>query len=175
MNPFNSSVSANTTQNDNSSVDKILADILAQEQQYLIQIMELLKVENEAIIQRDTENMGCLLDQKLPLLSKLEQLDNQRQQLFQQITGISYADKEFSRFIEQHPSKTIQQLWQAIKIKLPECKKQNELNGRIISIRQNNTDQILQILLGNPVNNAQTYSPLGQTSQQKRSALYTAV
>ena len=175
MNPFNSSVSANTTQNDNRSVDKILAHILEQEQQHLVEIMELLKVENEAIIQRDTENMGCLLDKKLPLLSKLEQLDSQRQQLFQQIAGISYADQAFSRFIEQHPSKAIQHLWQAIKIKLPECKKQNELNGRIISIRQNNTDQILQILLGNPVNNAQTYSPRGQTSQQKRSALYTAV
>jgi len=178
MNPFNSaslSPSADTMQNDSHSVEKMLTDILEQEQQCLVQVIELLKVEHEAIIQRDIKNMGCLLDKKLPLLSQLEQLDNQRQQVFQQLTGIAYNNEAFSQFIEQHPSNTIQQLWQAIRIKLPECKTQNELNGRIISIRQNNTEQILQILLGKPVNNAQTYSHLGQTSQQKRSALYTAV
>lgn len=178
MNPFSSanpSTSAETAQDGNNAAEKFLTDVLEQEQQCLDEVIELLKVEHEAIIQRDTENMGRLLDKKLPLLSKLEQLDSQRQQLFQQLTGIPYNNEEFSRFIEHHPSKTIQHLWQTIRIKLPECKTQNELNGRIISIRQNNTEQILQILLGNPVNNAQTYSQLGQTSQQKRSAIYTAV
>ena len=102
-------------------------------------------------------------------------MDKQRQTFFEQQTGISYSNTNFSHFINQHPSLLIQNIWQSIKTQLPECKKQNEVNGKMIHIQKENTDQILQILLGRPQNNAQTYSHLGQTKLQKRSAMYTAV
>ncbi|MCU7800769.1 MAG: flagellar protein FlgN, partial [gamma proteobacterium symbiont of Lucinoma myriamae] len=139
------------------------------------QVIQLLKAENKAIIERDINSMGHLLDKKLPLLSKLEQLDMQRQHCYEQQTGLSYHNSTFSHFIEQQCSESIQTLWQTVKEKLPECKTQNELNGRIINIKNNNTEQILQILLGRPANSTPTYSHLGQTNMQKRSALYTAV
>ena len=178
MNPFysaNPTPQSHISSKSNSANESSLANILEQESHCLDELIELLKVENEAILQRDTELMGKLLDKKLPLLSQLDQLEQQRQSIFSQISGHSYSHKAFSDYVEQSTSEPTQTLWQAIKLKLPECKKQNELNGRIISIRQNNTDQILQILLGRPQNNAQTYSHLGQTRQQKRSALYTSV
>ena len=176
MIPFNSSQSsAATVQTASSLSEQTLIHSLQQQNQCLEQIIELLKIENEAIVQSDTEQMGKLLDKKLPLLSQLEQYDQDRRLAFQQISGQTYDDQAFSDFIEQHAAGVVQDLWQAIKLKLPECKEQNELNGRIISMRQKNTEQILQILSGRPANTSQTYSHLGQTCQQKRSALYTSV
>ena len=174
MIPFNATQSA-AIKTTSSSSEQPLIHSLQQQNQCLEQIIELLKIENEAIVQSDTEHMGKLLDKKLPLLSQLDQYDQERRQAFQQLSGQTYGDQAFSDFIEQHTSGIIQDLWQAIKLKLPECKDQNELNGRIISMRQKNTEQILQILSGRPANTSQTYSHLGQTSQQKRSALYTSV
>ena len=176
MNPFLSSQpSPQSSKQQNTSIEKELTSILQQEQQCLEQIIQILTTENSAILERETTSLDSLLDKKLILLSQLEQLEKQRQNFFEQQTGISYKHSDFSHFIKQHPSQDIQDLWQMIKVKLPECKKQNELNGRMINIRKENTEQILQILLGRPQNTPQTYSHLGQTSLQKRSALYTAV
>lgn len=166
---------APSAQQQKSLSENILSTILEQEQLCLDQVIQLLKTENMAIVERDINSMDHLLDKKLPLLSKLEQLDIQRQHFYEQQTGFSYHNTAFSHFIEQQCSESVQTLWQAVKEKLPECKTQNELNGRIINIKKNNTEQILQILLGRPANNSPTYSHLGQTNMQKRSALYTAV
>ena len=166
---------APSAQQQKSLSENILSTILEQEQLCLDQVIQLLKTESMAIVERDINSMDHLLDKKLPLLSKLEQLDIQRQHFYEQQTGFSYHNTAFSHFIEQQCSESVRTLWQAVKEKLPECKSQNELNGRIINIKKNNTEQILQILLGRPANNSPTYSHLGQTNMQKRSALYTAV
>lgn len=180
MNPFISTQAAN--QNDSSgsakeqlTAENVLAKILEQEHLCLEQVIQLLKTENTAIIERDIESMGHLLDKKLPLLSKIEQLDQQRQQYFEQQSGLSYQHSAFTHFIEQYSSQATHAMWHTIKEKLSECKTQNELNGRIISIKKDNTEQILQILLGHPAHSTPTYSHLGQTKMQKQSALYTAV
>lgn len=168
--PHNQSVTANKQKDEQK-----LVEILTEEHQCLVQVTELLKKEHDAIISHDTEQMGHLLDNKLPLLSQLNQLDKQRQQYFQDLTGFPYHDSNFSRYIQEQSSEPVQALWQLVTTQLPECKTQNEINGRIISIKKNNTDQILQILTGQSNNNPQTYSHLGQTSQQKKMALYTSV
>lgn len=168
MTPFISTPLAQAT-------EKALAAILEHELLCLNQVILLLKAENKAIIERDVESMGHLLDKKLPLLSQLEQLDKQRQQFFEQHSTQTYQHTAFTQFIAQHTSENIRTIWYAVKQKLPECKTQNELNGRIINIKKDNTEQILQILLGRPANNNPTYSHLGQTRMQKRSALYTSV
>ncbi|MCW8931224.1 MAG: flagellar protein FlgN [Gammaproteobacteria bacterium] len=174
MNPFLSAQSQQqNTASGTAQTEKKLAEILEQEEQCLEQVIQLLKTENTAIVERDIQVIDHLLDKKLMLLSKLEQLDKQRQHIFEQLSGISYSNNNFSHFMKQHPSQEIQQIWQQVKAKLPECKQQNEINGRMINIRKDNTDQVLQILSGRPQNNPQTYSNLGQTSLQKRNALYT--
>ncbi len=155
--------------------EQILLDILLEEHHCLEQVTELLKTEHDAIVSHDTEQMGHLLDNKLPLLSQLDQYDKQRQQFFQESTGLPYHDGDFSRYIKEQSSVQIRSLWNLITHLLPECKTQNEINGRIISMQQKNTEQILHILTGQSNNNAQTYSHLGQTSEQKRNALYTSV
>ncbi len=152
-----------------------LLDILNEEHQCLIQVTELLQQEHEAIISHNTEQMGHLLDKKLPLLSQLEQFDQQRQACFQTLTGFPYHDANFSHYIQEQAAASVQALWQRITQQLPECKTQNEINGRIISMQKKNTEQILQILTGQSANNSQTYSHLGQTQQQKKAALYTSV
>ncbi len=174
MNPLlqDQTVSASTRP---SQEEQFLLDILQEEQQCLLQVTELLTQEHDAIVRHDTEQMGHLLDKKLPLLSQLEQFDQQRQQYFQKLTGFPYHDGDFARYIREQASEPVQALWERITTQLPECKTQNELNGRIISIQKKNTEQILQILTGQSANNTQTYSHLGQTSQQKKAALYTSV
>ncbi len=158
-----------------SQNEQPLLDILTEEHQCLLQVTELLTREHDAIVRHDTEQMGLLLDKKLPLLSQLEQLDQQRQQYFQKLTGFPYHDGNFARYISEQASEPVQELWALITTQLPECKTQNELNGRIISMQKKNTEQILQILTGQSANTTQTYSHLGQTSQQKKAALYTSV
>lgn len=180
MNPFLSAQSQDHSTNPGMASKemptvKVLMDILNKERQCLEKVIQLLKVENAAIAEREIKSIDGLLDKKLMLLSQLEQLDKQRQTFFEQQSGISYSNTNFSYFIQQHPSLDIQTIWQSIKTQLPECKKQNEINGKMIHIQKENADQILQILLGRPQNNTQTYSHLGQTKLQKRSAMYTAV
>jgi flagellar biosynthesis/type III secretory pathway chaperone len=172
MTPFLSS-QASTQQN--TPNEECLTHILEQQQHCLEQIIQLLKAENAAILERNIKLIDNYLDKKLMLLSQLEQLDKQRQNYFEQQTGISYSHSNFAHFIKQHPSDAVQNVWQLIKVMLPECKTQNEVNGKMISIRKENTDQVLQILLGRPQNSTPTYSHLGQTNLQKRNALYTAV
>ncbi len=154
------------------TLDKILKQELACLEQAII----LLQSESTAIIERDVDTMGHVLDKKLPLLSQLEQLDQQRQAFFVQHSDqTSYQHSAFTQYIKQQALESSRQTWYTIKQRLPECKQQNDLNGRIIQIKKDNTENILQILLGRPVNNTPTYSHLGQTNLQKRSALYTAV
>ena len=175
MTPFLSAdKQAQATTADSPSAQE-LYNILHQELQCLQQVIAVLETENTAILEHEIKAIDHLLDKKLILLSKLDQLDKQRQQLFAQQTGISYSHYDFSHYISQYPDENIHSCWQAIKHLLPECKKQNELNGRMIAIRKENTEQILQILVGRPVNTPQTYSHSGQTQQQKRAALYTSV
>ena len=152
-----------------------LSTILQQENSCLSQILELLTQESEAILNLETELMGSLLDKKTHLLSKLDQIDKKRQSFFEHSSGKTYNKEDFSLFIKHQPSQTLLSIWQDIKQQLSQCKKQNEINGRVISIRKENTEQILQILSGRPANKPQTYSHLGQTQLQKRSALYTSV
>ena len=182
MTPFQSAVQKNTIEQDRPSAqarlspeEQELAAVLEQENLCLSRVVHLLKTENDAIAVRDTETMGTLLDKKIPLLSNLEQLEKQRQNYFEKKNHLAYSSRHFTQYIEQQSSELISTLWNQIKQQLSQCKKQNELNGRMITIRKDNTEQILQILLGRPMNNAQTYSHLGQTHLQKRSALYTAV
>lgn len=169
-----------------TKIENIIHSVLQQEFDCLEHVITLLYTENSAIMKRDVVSMGHLLDKKLPLLSRLEQLDQQRQDLFSQvISQISilddtktdntrkYTQAEFDQYLEQDSTQENQQLWQKIKDQLPECKKQNEINGRMIAIKKDNTEQLLQILLGQPSQaSAATYSQLGQTKLQKRSALY---
>ncbi|MCP3851982.1 MAG: flagellar protein FlgN [Gammaproteobacteria bacterium] len=176
MNPFLSAQSEKHTQTSNeASPEIILMAILKNELQSLKQVIFLLQTEHTAILERDIKSIDQLLDRKLMLLSQLEQLDKQRQNFFEQQSGITYSNTNFSYFIQQHPSEDIKSMWLSIKSKLPECKKQNEINGRMIDIQKENNDQILQLLTGRPQSKTQTYSHLGQTSMQKRNALYTAV
>lgn len=166
MTPFTSAAQKNKTS---------LYTILQQENTCLSQVLKLLNQENDAILSRETSIMGSLLDKKTHLLSKLEQLDKQRQSFFEHTSGKAYNKQEFSHFIKQQVSQALISIWQEVKQQLSECKKQNEINGRVISIRKENTEQILQILLGRPKSAPPTYSHLGQTQLQKRSALYTSV
>jgi flagella synthesis protein FlgN len=176
MTPFLSTANqAQTTSIDSATLEASLVKTLEHEHRILDQLTGLLQQEHQAILDRDTETLGSIMDKKLPLLSQLEQFDQQRQSIYQSLTQQVYTNELFSQFISTQPSETLQSLWQAIKIKLPECKTQNEVNGRMISIRQQNTEQILQILTGRPANKTQTYSHLGKTSQQRKAALYTQV
>lgn len=171
MNPF---LTVQTSQQNVNIPEKVLSGILEQEQQCLEQIIQLLITESTAIVERNTILLDSLLDKKIMLLSKLEQQDKQRQLFFEQQTDMPYNHSDFSHFISQYPSESIKSIWHSVKTQLPECKKQNELNGRMINIRKENTEQILQILIGRPLNPTQTYSHLGQTRQQKQSTLYTS-
>lgn len=166
MTPFSSTAAQKNTP---------LSTILQQENTCLAQVLELLTQESDAILNRDTIAMGSLLDKKTHLLSKLDQLDKQRQSFFEQSSGKIYSKQNFSLFIKHQPSATLTSIWDEIKLQLSQCKKQNEINGRVISIRKENTEQILQVLLGRPADNPQTYSHLGKNQLQKRSALYTSV
>ncbi len=177
MTPFIADqISDQTSGQEENTKDQNLSAILEQEQLYLEQVIQLLETENTAIAERKIEQIDSLLDKKLMLLSKLEQQDKQRQNYFEQQTGIAYNHFDFSHYISQHPSQRIQNSWLAVKTKLPECQELNELNGRMIAIRKKNTEQILQILSGQPANNSQTYSHLGQAHSKNKTALYnTAV
>lgn len=114
--------------------------------------------ERMALDQADTSALEIVGRAKGQLLDRIEKLDVERRQL-SQASGIdSLADAR----------------WSATTDLLVECRRLNEVNGRIVHQRMGHVRQALALLAGDAPGGS-TYGPQGTTKVRLRSAMLAQV
>lgn len=159
---------------DTSNIINEIEQIIQQELNCLQQLEQLMSLEHEAIKQSKAEDLANLLEQKNPLIIHLQELDKKRNHALT-CNSMTPTTKAFNELIEKSGSEALQENWARLKEQLSHCKKNNELNGRLIHMRKNNNESILKILLGKRHISSGTYSAAGRTGIYSKSGLSAVV
>jgi len=159
---------------DIKKISQEIEAIINQELDCINKLLPLFSEEHDAIKSSDTDKLNASLEAKKPLIMQLQVLDQQRSHVLT-CNGITPTQKAFNELIGRVNSDSLNQSWSSLRSKLGECKKSNELNGRLIHMRKNNNDGILKILLGNRQTSSETYSAAGKTGLYSRSGLSAVV
>ncbi|MBS0611930.1 MAG: flagellar protein FlgN [Proteobacteria bacterium] len=116
-----------------------------------------LEAERDALTGTSPVRVSEKAAQKVQLLTQFEQLENERRRLYTESGLITQgAEREAD---SEHP-RSIAQRWRALMSLLAHCRSANETNGLIVSLKQGQVRQLLDILRGGA---ACTYGPQGQT------------
>jgi flagella synthesis protein FlgN len=119
-------------------------------------LLKCLQDEIEALNSNQYDNLLSLAEVKQSIVSKLDALDKQRQQLAGNTDFISFLHQQTSG------SQLIGQ-WQATQTKIQACKTQNEINGRLLQRRNKLAREAMDIMTGHNSTNETTYGRNGQT------------
>ena len=130
-----------------------LAELLQQQQQQLAAMLELLLVERDCMIRRDSEQLNEINQRKVEQLQAIQQLDHT---LAQQYSASDFAATE------------IQTLKQQLEQQLQQLQQQNQVNGKIIAHSQVNLNMLKDLMLGGISSkkdkSAMTYDQAGKKS-----------
>lgn len=111
-------------------------------------LLDLLRKEREQI-NGNPDHLVMLSEEKLVLITELEQLDQKRTAV---IADMGYSPDKIGMqaFIEQCGDKsgTLQERWSLLCEKISECRSQNQLNGRVVDTSLRAVRQALSILYG---------------------------
>jgi len=151
-----------------------IESIVNQELDCIEKLLPLFSEEYNAIKTSNTEKLNVTIESKKPLIMHLQVLDQKRSHVLT-CNGITPTQKAFNELIGRVNSASLNEAWSNLRAKLAECKKSNELNGRLIHMRKNNNDSILKILLGNRQATNETYSSAGKTGLYSRTGLSAVV
>jgi flagella synthesis protein FlgN len=119
-------------------------------------LLKCLYDEMEALNTNQYDNLLSLAEVKQSIISKLDALDKQRQQLA--------ANTDFISFLHQQPngSQLIDQ-WKTTQTKIQACKTQNEINGKLLQRRNKVAREAMDIMTGHDSTSETTYGRNGQT------------
>ncbi len=142
---------------------------IVHDKQVCTQLLTLLQKEQEALKERDADTVDSLLEQKLPLLEKLEFSARQRQEWLkareQQGEGASWAV-----MLDELNQSPLTEAWAEVKSLYKKVREQNEMNGKLLSRHQSTVNRMLDILRGTSSSpnlyNASGYSS-GRASSNK--------
>ncbi len=119
------------------------------------QLYQCLCDEHDALCNNHYEAIVSMAEQKQSLVTRLDELDQQRLQLSGSI--------DFTHFLaHSHPS--LSQVWQALREKILRCQQQNEVNGGILNRRNRMAREMLNIFTGSINGDETTYGSDGKTS-----------
>ena len=118
------------------------------------ELYQCLKDEQNALANNQYETIMSLAEHKQSLVSKLEQLDQQRLQLC--------GNTDFALLLSQSDPE-LSLTWQTLTEKIQRCQHQNEVNGGILKRRNQMALEMLNIFTGRNNNDETTYGPGGTT------------
>lgn len=113
-------------------------------------VLEKLKTERDALEQRKFDNVTYIQRDKHPMLAQINDAEEQRQQLMNQL-GLDAGENGFRSFIAQVPPQwqtTFSDLWSQRKEMLEQCRHANEVNGRILHHTQQAAERVLALVRG---------------------------
>lgn len=122
-------------------------NVLRQEAEEVERLLEALNREHEVLLSRDTDAISAVVAEKEEALGRLNALAGQRKALLKQ-AGYSDDKAGFSAFLESDSSGTMTELWHSLEEGLRACQQQNQINGMMLESSRQQTEQMLQLLLG---------------------------
>lgn len=122
-------------------------------------LITLLEKEQEALKNRDPDQLSEVIDAKLAPLSHLEKSANMRAQWIRDSGGEASTDA-WQDILDQTQQQKLKQDWLKLKELTKECKLKNEVNGKLLVRNQQVFGRLLEVLRGQN-NNASLYNTKG--------------
>lgn len=135
-----------------------MAELLQQELVQLAHLEQLLGEEQEAMLRRNSEEMGELAKRKQALIERVEGLEGERLQRLMPNGGV--AERDAWKEVLGADSRLAVQ-WQRLEAVLLRCRKQNQVNGVLLERDRQQTQQLLRLLLGGEGKATSTYDARG--------------
>ncbi len=117
------------------------------------QLFECLTLEKQALDDNQLTELTEISTQKQSLLEQLDTLDKQR--------IANSSAKDFNALIENSKNPALIEQWSSTRQSIAACQQQNEINGRLLSKRNQLNQEILSILSGRSQTTAETYDAQG--------------
>lgn len=133
-----------------------LLSLLKNIQQHSQQLVDCLKQEKQALSENKLEKLNDISSEKQLLVDQLNQLDQQR--------AANSTENDFDDFIANSHNLQLIKQWNLTRQTISECKKLNEINGRIIHRHSQINQDILSILSGRNEPADETYNAQGNQS-----------
>lgn len=153
--------------------------MIVQDQSAAAELLELLDLENEALISRDREQVSTILTRKQELMLALEKHAQLREawllRSYPQLQGASPDEKTplWEEFLTFQGGPALLQQWRTLKDTLQQCKSVNEKNGKVIARSRQTVAQLLDIFRGKNTNAPKLYTAKGRANVQSYSQTVT--
>ena len=127
-------------------------------------LLSLLTEEQEALKKRDIDQVSHILDEKLPLLERLDS-SAQIRQTWAKSANSRNDDKGWAEIIEELGNSDLKDEWQHLKSLYSDVRNQNEINGKLLSRHQATVTRLLDVMRGKTAN-PNLYNSTGYSSNQ---------
>lgn len=145
-----------------SALQLKFVETLQNELAHMSRLEAVLKVEKTALEQRNVDLLKKNTQEKQSLISSIESLSQERSNLLQ-AAGVAPDKASVLAFIQAQPA--LKAKWDELEAVLERCQKQNQVNGMILEKGKQQTQELLNILLGEGQRKgAEVYDAKGTTS-----------
>jgi len=143
----------------------MLSGLLTEQHTRVAELLEVLKLENSALKQNQTETLGQLSGRKEQLVKLIDSKERQRTALLK-ATGFENSKSGMEQLITRlGNAPQVIETWDQLIQDLAECKKINEVNGGAIELVKRHLQRAVTIIQGKSSTPA-LYTDDGQTSAQ---------
>lgn len=141
---------------------------LAQELDVARQLMNLLKQEQNQLVDANIEGLSALVEQKSALINRMSKLAGARLKALAE-AGFTADEASMQKWLASPKSKSSNQAatkktWEELVTLIRSAKEMNRTNGLLIGTHMSRNQTTLQVLQGNQ--GSQVYGPDGQTNVQ---------
>ena len=142
----------------------LLENILAASLEKLQQLLQLLRIETEALKNNNIDELENITQEKVVLTEQIEKIEKQR------IDFINQKSLDPDKPNQWLKSKKLISLWQEMKNIATDSRKQNQVNGLVINGNRNRIKTQIEILNTSSLPAADVaYSSSGESIQQRDS------
>jgi flagella synthesis protein FlgN len=145
---------------------------LREEQQLITSLVDLMKQEQQFLVNADSEGLARLTPRKSSMVQQMALLGRQRHQALGE-AGFAARDAGMDDWLASSKDEDARGLWLALLERTCEAKELNRVNGMLINKQMTNTQNVLNALF-TPAggSGAGVYGPSGQTSVSGPSRRY---
>lgn len=147
-----------------------IAKVIDQEFRAASQLLGLLQQESEALSQRNLAALSTIVERKSQELVALDQAGKQRRALLSS-QKLPVDDKHWRQLISRCRDEKLLQQWHAIEQNILACKRENEINGKLLARSQRVIDRLMGALKGQSTDTS-LYNQKGNHNAGKRALTY---
>ena len=125
-------------------------------------LLDLLSQERDALKTRNADALEVILKNKTETLIRLDNSAKTRT-LWAQQSNIDISDKGWTQLLQQLKQPEIVESWRKLKELIDECKKSNEINGKLLSRNQKTLSSLIDVMRGKTTNNS-LYNAYGSSA-----------